>query len=103
MPRDEELRRAFKQWADSASLAVFMGVPVSAPKIDEALPDLSIAERAVWKALHGRRLKSHELRTYAGSADHARALVAKLRGKGRRIETAPGGGYWRPDAPPPEL
>ena len=46
MPRDEALRRAFKELADSVSFSVLMGVPVSAPKIDEALPDLATAELA---------------------------------------------------------
>ena len=62
---------------------------------------LTPAEQAAWDALKGCRLKSSELaRAVDTGEEYARRLVVGLRGKGRLIETAPGGGYWRPDAPP---
>jgi biotin operon repressor len=58
----------------------------------------------VWDALSGRELSAKQLSVaLAGnpSVDAMRKRIQEIRATGRRIETRPGGGYFRPDAPPP--
>lgn len=106
-PRPDDLERVlmgepFNLKAAAFNATLTIGRVVA--KLKRPAEPLHPEEQAAWDALAGKRLKSHELAT-AGTLntgpEYARQLVAKLRRKGRRVETAPGGGYWRPDAPPP--
>lgn len=67
---------------------------------------LTDRQRELWNALDGCILSAKELaadKELTSTEDAVTHLVAAIRKRGRGIETVPGRGYYRPDAPPPEF
>lgn len=87
---DEALRTAFKRTMQDAPLAL------PAPLTPEA--------QEVWDLLQGRQLTGKQIAVRLeygpGGEDMIRKRIKSLRNSGRRIESVPQHGYWRPDAPP---
>lgn len=68
---------------------------------------LTDTQQRVWVALEGRRMIAKHLAVHVyrdvRKSDAVRKHIEAIRKTGRRIENTRMHGYWRPDAPPPEL
>ncbi|MEO1535466.1 MAG: hypothetical protein AAFS11_07890 [Planctomycetota bacterium] len=112
----ENLRRCFKPYIDfvrgvrDPQHADGSGVqqePTVSACCDGPLTPLTDTQFRIWILLKGKALLGKELAVALGhGADGSSAIahiIGRMRAKGWVIENARGVGYFRPDAPPPEL